>query len=595
MCYLDNAIRAFNYSTSDPYRWSQKYKLLKRGYTIDTWDFQASEDAVITGAHMVVDKDKTRFGVMHGDNTGFYAGCNYLAEMLEIAGRIEDAKEYRNLGAQIKQRLDNLAWNGAFYTHHVPEDQSVQRDFGSTDTSKQVSLSNAYGLNRGLAQEQCAAIIRTYQHIRDEMPESSPGEFYQIYPPFERGFKNPKWQYMNGGVTTIVAGELAHGAFEHGFETYGTEILKRVYEWGMAHDGYLDCCYRGKMPDRPQRKFNPIDLTPFANTDFSGKGAEGVPGWTQEGANDLASMVIGSQEFFEIPFEVIDPAQNNRRACIGLSRQNPYNDELSIPIGQKATSLYFLHTANGPELQGWFTLDYADGETHTEYIFKGKQVGPWFIPNDPEIKKGRDPICKVAWRGRNKAFPKLDVGVYAYGFNNPHPEKEITDITCTAAANNAQWFILGLTCCDAPVYFPPSDISYGIPDNWGAAAVVYALIEGLAGIKDKGRSYDMVTLAPRWSSDGVTKVKATAKYEASGGYVSYDYRCDTNAKQLRIDISSNAGKMQVELLIPNSTTPKEVSLNGTDVPFGTKKVENSTYVTFVIDKVAAHSVVVDLV
>jgi hypothetical protein len=36
---LDNALKALEYSTSDPYRWSDKYKLVKRGFTIDTWDF----------------------------------------------------------------------------------------------------------------------------------------------------------------------------------------------------------------------------------------------------------------------------------------------------------------------------------------------------------------------------------------------------------------------------------------------------------------------------------------------------------------------------------------------------------------------------
>ena len=84
---LDNAIKAYHYSTTDAYRWSKKYQLLKRGYTIDTWDFQTAEDSKVMGDPMAIDKKKTRFGVMYGDNTGFSAGCRYLEEMLECAGR----------------------------------------------------------------------------------------------------------------------------------------------------------------------------------------------------------------------------------------------------------------------------------------------------------------------------------------------------------------------------------------------------------------------------------------------------------------------------------------------------------------------------
>ena len=37
---LDAAVRAMDYSFTDRARFSTKYGLVKRGYTIDTWDFQ---------------------------------------------------------------------------------------------------------------------------------------------------------------------------------------------------------------------------------------------------------------------------------------------------------------------------------------------------------------------------------------------------------------------------------------------------------------------------------------------------------------------------------------------------------------------------
>ena len=68
---LDKAKKAVDYATSDRYRWSQKYQLPKRGYTIDTWDFMHHEDMALTKGDNVVDPDTTTFGVMHGDATGF--------------------------------------------------------------------------------------------------------------------------------------------------------------------------------------------------------------------------------------------------------------------------------------------------------------------------------------------------------------------------------------------------------------------------------------------------------------------------------------------------------------------------------------------
>lgn len=325
---LDQAIKALGYTLNSPLRWSEKFQLLKRGYTIDTWDFQNSEDATISAGEgnapdpMVIKENTTRFGVMFGDNTGMAAACQYLAEMLELVERDKEADEIREMGDEIQKRIDDLAWNDQFYQHHVPEDPDIKRDLG-VDESQQVSLSNAYSLNRKIAHDKAVEIIKTYQRIREIMPETSPGEFYTIYPPFDKGYggHNSKWNYMNSGVTSIVAGELAHGAFEHGFETYGVDILNRVLKLARKTNNFLHCTYRGQMPTEPERSFHPIKLTEVANTDFYGNTIEGVNGWTGEGENDLHEFPTGKQVFEKIPFNIIVPEENGRKACLGLSSQ----------------------------------------------------------------------------------------------------------------------------------------------------------------------------------------------------------------------------------------------------------------------------------
>ncbi len=589
--HLDNALRAVEYSTTDPYRWSEKFGLLKRGFTIDTWDFQAAEDARITGHTMVIDKELTRFGVMHGDNTGFAAGCDYLAEMLGHAGRTDEARRIAGLAADIRRRLDELAWNGRFFTHHVPEDPDVVRDLG-VNQDEQISLSNAYALNRGISHEQAVAIIRKYQDLRRRMPESSPGEWYQIFPPFERGFgtHNGRWEYCNGGVTTLVAGELARGAFEHGFESYGVDILDRIARISARHEHYLHGTYRGAMPETPPRRFTAMDLRDAANVDFFGEGAENVVGWAGEGPeNDLREMPTGHQTFCDIPVDVIDPAANGRRACIGLGTGEGYAGRVRLKSGQKAASLYLLHTmAGGPEA-GAITIRYDDATEWTGYIGRDR-ITRWWMPEESLGQRNRS--ARMAWRGANATCP--DVAVTICGLNNPHPDKVIDSITLEARRDGTMWFVLGITLCDSHVFFPPSEISSGIPDAWGAAAVTYALVEGLAGVRDAGRAFDSVLLAPRWSAAGVKKADVTIHYPASDGYVSYSYAVTDDGRSIEVELTGNAGRFRTEVLLPAGATCGRALLDGEEVGVRHRTMEESVYACLEVEGVGVHDLRLEL-
>ncbi|MGE5558810.1 MAG: hypothetical protein ACM3WV_09375 [Bacillota bacterium] len=577
---LDSAIRAYEYTQNSPYRWSKKYNLLKRGFTIDTWDFQDSEDAAVTRDPMMIDPEKTRFGVMHGDNTGFAAGCRYLAEMLEYAGRASEAEKYRKLGLKIKERLDKVSWNGSFYTHHVPEDENLKRDL-DVDLGSQISLSNAYALNRDLTPVQCAAIIEEYLKLKNNLPEGSPGEWYTIYPPFGKGFgsHNAKWDYMNGGVITIVAGELARGAFENGYEEYGVDILRRIHGLAKKHQGYLHCCFRGSVPAPPEAGYLPLDITGLANIDTSGKGAPGVPGWTGEGEdNDLHEMPSGWQIFQGVSFDVPDPDRNGRKGCIGLSSRRGYLMERIIPVDQKANSLYLLHTASGSGLAGSITLEYKDGGTYTQYINIGRDVLHWWMPMEPS-PRGRKVNRVTAWEGKNDKCRRVNVSLL--GVNNPHPELEISRITLNGAKNGNLWAVFGVTLSDREAYLPQSDVSFGIPDNWGAAAVVYGLLEGLAGVVDQGTAFGKVRFSPRWPAAGVTGVSVTVKYPASNGYFSYSHQHDTGRKQLSFRLTGNAETVDCRCLLPGEAAGvASVEVNGKAVDFNVFQVRTSRYAHF---------------
>ena len=63
---------------------------------------------------------------------------------------------------------------------------------------QQIAQSNAYSVNRDIDHNQSKAIIETYINLKNNLPVGSPGEWYSIYPPFQKGFTqhNEIWQYI---------------------------------------------------------------------------------------------------------------------------------------------------------------------------------------------------------------------------------------------------------------------------------------------------------------------------------------------------------------------------------------------------------------
>jgi len=593
---LDAAIRAVKYATSNPYRWSEKYKLLKRGFTIDTWDFLCESEAKLSGDIMVIDLARTHFGIFFGDNANMIVGLRRLSTMLEAAGRASEAPAFTALADEIEKRLNALSWNGEFFTHWIPEDRELKLDMG-VDLERQVSLSNAYSLNRGIRHDQCVAIVRTYQRIRKEMPESSPGEFYAIYPPYERGFgaENAKWEYMNGGVMSCTAGELALGAFRHGFEDYGADILLRYGSIAAGHHGFVPAILRGKRPQAPKREFAHVDLRAVANADF-GSGGPGAVGWTDEPGNDLANMPGGLQVFREIPFDVIEPASNGLRACLAISSVPKYKQRASVIVNATARSFYLLHTKSGDSLAGKLVVRYADGTSHSEYIRAGVNVGHWWAPADNEFNyrygPGGPERMQVAWRGPNQKFSNL--GVYVVGFEHPYPDKQIAALDFECVETDAKWMVLGITLSDGPMFLPPwNDVSSGMPNNWGAAALVAAIVEGLAGVTDEGAAFNRASIAPRWAAMGIHSAKVAVRYPASQGYIRYEYSCEEAGRNAIIDFTGSAEEYEAALLLPAGMAPGRVTLNGDEAKVEIQTVESSRYAVVRVNGARAHRLVIE--
>lgn len=229
---LPHAEKAMKYIFAHPWRWSKEHKLVKRAYTIDTWDFDFV-DANQQWLNFQI-SDKTHWGIMHGDNSGYYEVCILLSKIYQYLKNQDRADYWREIGRGIRDRTNRLCWNGRFYRHRVPLDDFKIR---GANESEQLSLSNPMNINRGLPSHDMAAkIIQEYQKRKKETGAFA--EWFSIDPPFPDGlFGDPKLvggAYCNGGIMPLVGGELARAAFEHGFEKYGLETIltyaEMIYE-----------------------------------------------------------------------------------------------------------------------------------------------------------------------------------------------------------------------------------------------------------------------------------------------------------------------------------------------------------------------------
>jgi hypothetical protein len=169
----------------------------------------------------------------------------------------------------------------------------------------------------------------------------------------------------------------------------------------------------------------------------------------------------------------------------------------------------------------------------------------------------------------------VNLGVYAAGFTNPHPDREVESLVLTAGIGNSKWIVLAATRSDTPVFFAPyDDLSSGIPDGWNAG-IAWAILEGLAGVKDAGAAFSRTVLAPRWEAVGVRRAEVTVRYPASYGYSAYRYIRD--GETITLEFTGSGREFEVEMLLPATHTVSRITLDGNPVPLKTKTVEKSLY------------------
>ena len=211
---LPHCERALAYVLTDPWRWDRKHRLVKRAYTIDTWDFDYT-----AGRHDWLNfqiTDDTFWGIMHGDSSGYYQAFQQMALMYGSS----DRRRGRRTGRRSPRH------SAVARTPRASTARSTRTRFRSSpapidgvDEEAQLSLSNPMDINRGLAtmrwrSPSCDEYQRrgersgTFADGSASIPRSRMGSLATR--------SSSAALYCNGGIMPLVGGELARAAFEHG-------------------------------------------------------------------------------------------------------------------------------------------------------------------------------------------------------------------------------------------------------------------------------------------------------------------------------------------------------------------------------------------
>jgi len=489
----------------------------------------------------------------------------------------------------LRKRANAKLWFDTNYGHMIPETLPPKQVYDLVgDERKRMSLSTGYTINRGMpTHEMAVKVLREYQRRLNANKDNSFAEWWTMDPPYTpeqwpgqqtKTAGCPVGEYMNGGICTIIAGEIAKAAFDHGLEDYGADILERVWELCERDVDGLHQVYRRQAADVavPPTHFEFVDLRKIVNRGLRNGGS--VEAWVGEGDNDLRNLPTGKRKFGVIEFDVINPQANGGKAVFRFDPSEP-GTKIPVPnlIGK---SLYFLHASvkgtGRHTVAGRYEIGYADGTVETIFIRNGHEIGHWWGIEEPADRNR----ARVAWRGPNPVWK--NVGMVMFGWNNPHPDKPVTSIALHAEPGGKGILLAAISVSDHPVEFQTRIRSYGLPDCWAQGAVYYAIAEGLAGIEDKGRAFDRVKVSPRWASSVANEADITLHYPASDGYCSYRYR-DNRRGRIELELTGSFAHAEVHCLLPRGKEARSVFVAGKAVEFRNTRIEKSNYVDFTLD------------
>ncbi|PVY44737.1 beta-galactosidase trimerization domain-containing protein [Victivallis vadensis] len=190
-------------------------------------------------------------------------------------------------------------------------------------------------------------------------------------------------------------------------------------------------------------KCRALDMTGAVNMGFQDETAgDRKGGWTDQGELDARDFPTGRITLANVPFKVIDPADNDGKSCAVLAGTIKYfpTETPEIPVNAKIANLYFLHAAAWGNKSGKlfeYLITYDDGTTCAFPINGTAECADWINPQP--LNNGY-----IAWEKKRPAG--FTVGAYVTRWNNPNPAKNVKSVKAVSGGREAVPVILGITC-----------------------------------------------------------------------------------------------------------------------------------------------------
>ncbi|HBE01589.1 MAG TPA: hypothetical protein DC049_03825, partial [Spirochaetia bacterium] len=235
--------------------------------------------------------------------------------------------------------------------------------------------------------------------------------------------ETPYKNYEKGAVDLVSISKKADSAAQK----------DREYLQKLAESSAL---FKQKIIDqRTVREIDPvyafsIDLRKYVNMGFKDDiPNDGKGGWSDQGKeNDMYCIPVGKQNFYGVPYDIIDPEMNGGKSAIilkGGDRKFFPLEAKDIPVNKKAAALYFLHSAAWAHSKGTmfkYVVKYNNGEKTEIPVNRYSDVDDWWKPSDDRMT-GKE--VKIAWLGNNLSS---EVGLFTFVWKNPDPDTEIKSI-----------------------------------------------------------------------------------------------------------------------------------------------------------------------
>ncbi len=112
-------------------------------------------------------------------------------------------------------------------------------------------------------------------------------------------------------------------------------------------------------------------------------------------------------------------------------------------------------------------------------------------------------------------------------------------------------------------------------DGWGSSAMLYAFVEGLAGVQDKDKLFRRIRICPKWLNAGVENAEVMIDYKSSGAFVKYLY--SYAGDKLKISLSGSYNYIQLSLPVPAGYTSGDLLIDGVKRKYIRATINQSHY------------------